>query len=108
MTWMYVALGAALAGPLRYAAGRLLDGRLPWGILLANLTGSFVLGYAVGAGLEGDAAALVGAGFCGGLTTWSTFALQTHDLGLRRGLLNVAITVPGALAACTLGYLLAR
>ena len=49
---------------------------------------------------------IVGVGFCGALTTFSAFAVQTHDAGPLRGTINVLLTVPPALAACALGFLL--
>ena len=107
MTGLLVVLGAAVGAPLRFALGHWLDGRLPWGTILVNLVGSFLLGLLSGLALSGDQMALLGTGFCGALTTYSAFAVQTHDLGLRRGILNVLLTVPPALALCALGFLLA-
>ena len=106
MTVLLVALGAALGAPTRYVAGHLLDGRLPWGTILVNVMGSFLLGLSSGWGLSGASMAFVGVGFCGALTTYSAFAVQTHDRGPRLGTLNVLLTVPVALAACALGFLL--
>jgi len=115
VTALYVALGAALGAPLRFAVGHVLDGRapgrLPWGTVLVNLLGSFLLGVFSGWGLSGHAMALLGTGFCGAFTTYSAFAVQTHtlthSLGARRGLLNVLLTVPLGLALCALGFVLA-
>jgi fluoride exporter len=104
VTLLYVALGAAIGASLRFLAGLVLDGRLPWGTALVNVTGSFLLGVSSGAALSGDEMALLGAGFCGALTTYSAFAVQTVDHGWRRGAANVVMTVPPALAACALGY----
>ncbi len=106
MTLLYVALGAALGAPLRFLTAHLLDGRLPWGTMLVNVAGSFALGAVTGPGLGAEAVALLGTGFCGALTTYSAFAVQAHERGLRDGLLVVALTVPPALAACTLGHAL--
>ena len=106
MTLLYVALGAALGAPLRFLTAHFLDGRLPWGTVLVNVVGSFVLGALTGSGLDGELTALLGTGFCGGLTTYSAFAVQTHERGLRDGVLVVLLTVPPALAACTLGHTL--
>lgn len=106
MTWMYVALGAALGAPLRYAAGRLLDGRLPHGTIAVNWAGSFLLGWLSGLGLTGDVLALLGTGFCGALTTYSSFAVQTHERGRRLGAANVLLTVPPALLLCAAGFAL--
>ena len=104
MTLVLVALGAAIGAPLRLVAGHLLDGRLPWGTVIVNVTGSFLLGLFSGAALSGEAMAFLGAGFCGGLTTYSAFAVQTWDHGSLRGPINVVLTIPPALAACALGY----
>ena len=108
MTVLYVALGAALGAPLRYLAGHLLDGRLPWGTILVNVTGSFLLGAFSGLSLSEHAVAFLAVGFCGALTTYSAFAVQTHDRGPVLGLLNVLLTVPVALGGCALGFAMVR
>lgn len=105
---VWVALGAALGAPLRYAASRHLDGAIPSGTLLVNVLGSLLLGLAVGWSLGGSAEALVAVGFCGGLTTYSSFAVQTRDLDRPLSLLYAALTVVLGLGACTLGLLLTR
>ncbi len=109
MTWLLVAFGAAVGAPVRYAAGRLLDRSpgLPWGTMLVNVVGSFLLGLFSGLALGDHAAALLGVGFCGALTTYSAFVVQAHDRGPGRGLLVVVLTVPPALAAAAVGFVLA-
>ena len=107
MTALLVALGAAVGAPLRYLAGDLLDRRLHWGTLTVNLLGSAILGALVGAAVDGHAMALLGTGFCGGLTTYSSFAVQSVQAGPRRGAAYAVITVTGCLAAATLGHLVA-
>jgi CrcB protein len=107
VTWLYVALGAAAGAPVRYAAGRLLDGRLPSGTLLVNWVGSLLLGWFSGLALDGHAMALLGTGFCGALTTYSSFMVQTYDRGPRLGTANVLLTVPPALLLCFAGFALA-
>ena len=104
MTWLLVALGAAVGAPLRYAAGHLLDGRLPRGTILVNWVGSLLLGWFSGLGLGGDLLALLGVGFCGALTTYSSFAVQAHDRGRVDGGLIVVATVVPALLLCGLGF----
>ena len=106
MTWLLVALGAAVGAPVRYVAGQLLDGRLPWGTVLVNWVGSLLLGLFTGLGLGGDSIALLGTGFCGGLTTFSSFMVQTHDRSARLGSANVAVTVVPALLLCWAGFVL--
>ena len=72
--------------------------------MLVNAVGSFLLGLFSGLGLSGHTIALLGTGFCGGLTTYSAFAVHTHDLGPRMGTATVALTVVPALALCFLGF----
>jgi CrcB protein len=61
----------------------------------------------LGTALPAGAGALLGTGFCGALTTWSTFAYQSVDLVHRRrgrdALLNVSLTLAGGFAAVWLG-----
>ena len=104
MSYLLVALGAAVGAPLRYAVAHLLDGRLPWGTILVNVGGSFLLGLVSGMAVSGAGMALLGTGFCGALTTYSAFAVQAHDLGPRKGAAAVALTVVPALAMCFAGF----
>lgn len=80
---LLVALGGALGAPLRYKVNHVLRQRLattpPVGTLTVNVTGSFVLGALLGSGVTGNPLALVGIGFCGALTTFSTLALELWD-----------------------------
>ena len=85
MTPLLVAAGAALGAALRFWVAHHLDDRTPWGTLVVNVAGSFVLGLLVGGGPSPHAVALLGTGFCGGLTTYSAFAVQTRDQGRDRG-----------------------
>ena len=108
MTPLLVVLGAAVGAPLRYAAASALDGRLHHrfhaGTLSVNVVGSFLLGLFSALSLAGGAAALLATGFCGGFTTYSAFAVQTHDLGRRAGTAYAVATIVLALAACALGF----
>ena len=106
MTVLLVALGAAVGAPIRFVVGRFLDGRLPWGTLAVNLGGSLLLGALFGAGVPAQAMALLGTGFCGGLTTYSSFAVQGVEAGPRRGTSYVVLTVVGCLAMAALGDLI--
>ena len=106
MTVLLVALGAAVGAPLRYLAGHFLDRRVHWGTLAVNLVGSAILGGLVGGAVDGHWLALVGTGFCGGLTTYSAFTVQTVRGGRRRGPAYAVGTITGCLATATLGHLL--
>ena len=70
------------------------QGRLPWGILLANAIGSFIAGLAVSGSI--DSSWLV-VGLASGISTFSTFAAQTHDLFVKRqlgrALLNIVLNL---------------
>lgn len=107
MTVLLVALGAGLGAALRFASASWLDRTaFPWGTWAVNLTGSFVIGVVVGSGAGSHATALLATGLCGGLTTWSSMAVQTHERGPRRGGLYAASTLLPALGACALGFVL--
>ena len=110
MTFLLVALGAGVGAGLRYLTASRLDRGWHLGTLLVNVVGSFVLGLCVGAGVDGDLLALLGTGLCGGLTTYSAFAVQSHDVGRRsptQAAAYVAVTLVGCVLAATAGYQLA-
>lgn len=71
-------IGAAIGAPTRYVIDRFFRDtyRFPYGILIVNILGSFLLGLI--AAQESDLAFLL-VGFCGALTTWSAFALDLFD-----------------------------
>lgn len=71
-------LGAAVRYLLDVGVARVWGTRFPWGVLVINVSGSFALG--VGVGLLPDAATIVGAGFLGGYTTFSTAMVDTIAL----------------------------
>jgi CrcB protein len=114
-----VALGGFVGAPSRYlldrAVNRRIESDLPWGTFLVNVSGSFVLGLLTGLSLShhlsSTAKALLGTGFCGAYTTFSTFSFETVRL-LETGQildasLNVAASVltgfAGALAGLAIG-----
>ena len=101
MTALLVALGAAVGAVLRYLAAHWFDdARFPAGTLVVNVAGSFMLGAFSAMVLENSWFALLGTGFCGGMTTYSTFAVQTHRVGPMYAVLTIGLS----LAACALGF----
>jgi CrcB protein len=107
VTPVLVAVGAAVGATLRFLLGHLWDGHWPTGTLVANVAGSVLLGACAGWSLDGRALALVGVGFCGALTTYSSFAVQTHDRGHRVGGAYAVVTLLLALAGSAAGFALA-
>lgn len=103
-----VAAGGAVGATLRwFIAGELLtiDGSFPWAILVVNVVGSAALGVAlVEARRRPDRESLlvdgIGTGFCGGLTTFSAFAVDTAALS-RAG--DAAMAVGYVAATLVLG-----
>jgi CrcB protein len=119
MTVLLVALGAMVGAPMRYLTDRAVQARhesaFPWGTFAVNMTGSFVLGFlAMGTrafGLPSEITALAGTGFCGALTTYSTFGYETVRLletGARfPAVMNVVASVLAGLGAAFCGAAIA-
>lgn len=118
MTYLLIAIGAAVGAPARYLTDRAVQARhdsvFPWGTLVVNVVGSFVLGIitaiAVAGRLDSRVMTLIGTGFCGALTTYSTFGFETLRLagaGARLlALLNVVLNIACGLSAAALGWLI--
>lgn len=112
MTALLVVLGAAVGAPLRYLTDQVLRRRLgdrfPWGTFAVNVVGSGILGALTGTSTAVHA--LLGIGFCGALTTYSTFGYETvrliEDRAYLRAFTNVAASVVVGVGAAALGYAL--
>jgi fluoride exporter len=89
--WIAVAVGGALGSVARFwlagAMTALTGPRFPWGTLLINVLGSFVIGLVAGitltparVGMHPDIRIFLMTGVCGGFTTFSAFSLQTLEL----------------------------
>lgn len=110
--WVAVGLLGGLAAGARF----LLDAevsarwpsRFPLGILAVNLLGALALGVVAGAGLHGEALAIVAGGAIGSFTTFSTWVLDSHRLqrsgALDLALLNIGLSVLAGFAAVALGH----
>lgn len=108
MNILLVFAGGAIGAPSRYLLDsyvrRRTGGRFPYGTLLVNVAGCLLLGLLAGAAGSGDlssgAELLLGTGFCGGLTTFSTFSVEAIELVQhRRGPAAAGYVV----ASCALG-----
>jgi CrcB protein len=116
VTVLLVALGAALGAPLRYLTDRVVQARtdsaFPWGTFTVNVTGSALLGFLAALPADSAVMAAAGTGFCGALTTYSTFGYETLRLaedGARTyAALNAIAGIIAALGAAYCGMALAQ
>jgi len=113
---LLVGLGGSLGSMARYISVKTIDGRLnalfPFGTLVVNLAGSFLIGiiYAVISRKTGQTehwGTFLGAGFCGGFTTFSAFAYENVSLIQQRmattSLLYIAVSIALGLLAVVAG-----
>ena len=115
MLLLAVAAAGAIGAPARYAADAYIQDRtpgvFPWGTFAINITGSLLLGMITGLalyhGLGKVPKTVVGTGFCGAYTTFSTFSYETvrliEDGSLFEAGLNVAASLVVGLAAAAIG-----
>jgi CrcB protein len=117
VTALWVALGALVGAPLRMLADRTAAARRGpgsvLGILVVNVAGSAVLGVLLGLrGVSPAVLALVGTGFCGTLTTFSTFGWDVVRLVEERAVARATAYLTGSLVlglgAAALGWLAVR
>ncbi len=116
-----VTLGGGLGALSRYALGgyiaRQYGAAFPWGTLVVNLTGCFLIGLAFALGFErnvlGPGARLAFmTGFLGAYTTFSTYALESLNFarngGIAVAIVNITVSTIGGLAFVFGGLLLGR
>ncbi|MES2178387.1 MAG: fluoride efflux transporter CrcB [Gemmatimonadota bacterium] len=129
LTYIYIAVGSAAGGVLRYIVGNVVQRQLdPWaprsgglpfpiGTLVVNVTGAFLLGVIlIVSARYGEGARhlrlLLAVGLCGGYTTFSSFSGDTIGLlengGTGLAALNVVASVGLSLLATFAGVMLAR
>jgi fluoride exporter len=100
-TWVAVGLAAAVGAPLRYLVDRAITrrakGPFPLGTFMVNLSGSFVLGFITGLVLfhafPATPRVILGGGFCGAYTTFSTFSVESVVLAQEGERTTAAINV---------------
>jgi CrcB protein len=119
LTYVLVAVGSAIGGTLRFWLGGLIANwvgqTFPWGTLVINVTGSFIIGlFATLTGpdgrmfVPGEWRQFFMIGVCGGYTTFSSFSLQTLTLAQDNeggwALLNVGLSIRLCLLGVWLGH----
>ena len=112
----YIFLGGGLGSILRYAISKLFmadKSSFPWSTLIANFIGCFIIGIVLGWFINNnkqysDLYVFLSIGFCGGLTTFSTFSVEGLTY-LKNGDLLIFITyllfsIIGSILLAALGY----
>ena len=120
--YFWIALGGALGSVARYALGSAtaaISATIPWGTIIINILGSFVIGWFATLSSHDsrfatseEARLFVMVGVCGGFTTFSSFSLQNFAL-IRSdqwlpATVNIAVSVIACLAAVAFGHWVAE
>jgi CrcB protein len=111
MAYLWIAIGSALGGVARFwcsgVAARTIGETFPWGTLIVNVVGSFIIGFfATLTGPDGrifvssTARQFVMIGFCGGYTTFSSFSIQTLNLVQEGEWLRAGGNIVGSVVLC--------
>ncbi len=115
LAWVAFVAAGAIGAPVRYLADVAVSdrvrGSMPLGTVIVNISGSLVLGVLTGLalyhGFPNTSRIVLGTGFCGAYTTFSTFTFETVRLageGLSREAVgNALLTIFGCAAAAALG-----
>lgn len=107
MNILLFSIGAALGSPLRFWLDNIFRPKykFPLGIFIANLIGSFLIGFIAEGAISQSEFLLLG--FCGALTTWSTFIvdiyLSIRNKQLKIGLANLIISLAAGFLAFFFG-----
>jgi CrcB protein len=85
LVWIGVAVLGAFGALERFQVGNAIAARrpsnFPYGTFIVNLSGAFALGVLIGLSVTGDALLVLGTGFLGAYTTFSTWMVEAQRLG---------------------------
>lgn len=120
-TITYVAVGSVIGGVSRFLLQQFIQRRVestfPYGTLVVNLLGCFIIGIVVGLADRGNLMSpqtriFWATGICGGFTTFSSFINENHSMLLDGELLNtfayISISIVAGLTATALGLFLIK
>jgi len=105
--FLFVFFGGGFGSLCRFGIGTLVhpgEGKFPWATLIANGLACFILGIIMGLHLSGQITdqrrLLLGTGFCGGLSTFSTFIAESWGLYQNGQTGEIAVNILLSLALC--------
>lgn len=121
INYLFVGLGAAIGGGLRYWTSNVVykffPTFFPYGTLVVNVIGSFLLGIFIfyfdkNELMSQNLKLFLTIGFCGGFTTFSTFSFETikliQDSEIYLALLNIVLSIVLSLLGVYLAYILSK
>ena len=116
LSWVGAAVFGALGAVSRYRVDGAVSARVgrdfPYGTLVVNLSGAFLLGVLTGAAVSTRVAFVLGTGFMGGYTTFSTWMVETERLGeageLISAFVNLAVSMLVGLGFVAAGFYLGQ
>ena len=116
MNILLISIGGAFGAIARYKLGIMImkheKHTFPLGTFLINITGALLLGILCGLNVSGNFYLLLGDGFCGAFTTFSTFTVESVQLirgkALKKSLLFIVLSVAVGLICFFAGYEICR
>jgi len=116
LNYIVISIGAAIGGVFRYGLASFIQKKVesffPYGTLIVNITGSFILGFVMyyldeKEFLSPQMRLFLTVGLCGGFTTFSTFSYETLNLIKNSQFLLAAFNVLGSVFLCLIAIYLA-
>lgn len=110
MDLVFVGIGGALGSLARYQLGKVItektNTRFPTGTFIINITGAILLGIVSSLDTSRNVYLLLGDGFLGAYTTFSTFMYEGFNLFQENRKMNAFVYIPGSLILGVIGYVL--